>query len=69
MLEKVRKINSFLLVLSLIYIIQNYTIGQIPIIKDIVVFEIFNLKELLFIVSSCYITINHFKFKNVIDNK
>lgn len=57
---KIRKINSFVLAFGIIYLIQNYTIGQMYVLKNTYICHPILLKELIFIATS--ITLNFIIF-------
>lgn len=58
-----QKINSFILVFGLIYLIQNYTIGQFSVFDDLYIIKPILLKEVLFVISSIIFTLKCFKWK------
>ncbi|MGK0467173.1 hypothetical protein [Clostridium sp.] len=53
--------SSYLLVFSLIFIAQYFTIGLIPPLKHTIVFEKFYLKDFLFILTSTIILLVYVK--------
>lgn len=47
-LDKIKIVNMYILIFSLLFVLQKYTLGLIPQIKDLVVFERFYFHELFF---------------------
>lgn len=62
-MKKIRRINSFVLVLSLTYVILNYTIGQIPILKQLYFIKPILIKEVVFLGISIFTTLYFFNWK------
>ena len=62
LVDKIRKYNSFVLSFGLIYLIQNFTIGQIGYLKETILFQPIYLKEVLFILTSLFINLTFFKW-------
>ena len=52
-------INS--VIFSLIFLIQKFTLGKIAYFKDMTIFNLFYLHEIIFICISLFITIYFFK--------
>jgi len=48
LLDKVRIINMYMLIFTLLFILQKYTIGLIPHIEQITLFNKFYFYEILF---------------------
>jgi hypothetical protein len=64
-LAKVRKYNSFLLSFGLFYLVQNFTIGQIPILNELYIVKPILLKEVLFVATSIILNFTIFKWRRV----
>lgn len=47
-LDKAKVINMYILIFSLLFILQKYTLGFIPHLKEIVIFNKLYLYEILF---------------------
>jgi len=56
------KINSFILVVVILYLIQNYTIGLIPFTKRYTIEDKVYWKDIVFILSSILIAAKYFRF-------
>ncbi len=56
--------SFFIFIFSFLFIVQYFTIGLIPPLRNIVILNKFYLKEVVFIITSIYITINHFNIKS-----
>ena len=50
------KVNSFILVFGIIYLLLNYTIGQISWVNNTYLYESIKWKEIIFIFTSLVIT-------------
>jgi len=61
--DRIRKYNSFILSFGLLYLIQNFTIGQISILKETTLIKPIYLKEVLFIATSIFLNFKLFKWK------
>ena len=53
-----RRINTFVLVSGLFFLLQNYTIGLIPVVRRVVLFNTVYLKDVVFIASSVLLTLS-----------
>jgi hypothetical protein len=60
---KIRKYNSFILSFGLLYLVQNFTIGQIPILKQLYICEPILLKEILFVLTSLILNFKIFNWR------
>lgn len=54
-LDKISILGSFLIVFSILFLIQNLTIGQIEGVKDITIFKVIHLKDIVFVAISLLI--------------
>lgn len=54
--------SSFLLTYTAIFIIQYYTIGLIPLLSKSVILDKFYLRDIIFMLSSAFITFKFVKF-------
>lgn len=61
-MERIRKLNSFILVFGLTYLILNLTIGQIPFLKEFYLIKPILFKEILFVCISFISTKYLFKW-------
>lgn len=61
-LDSLSLISSYLLCLSFIFILQYFTIGLLPLINNIIIFNSFYLKDIIFLIISVYISTKYFKF-------
>ena len=52
MLNKIRIVNTYVLVFAVLFLLQKYTLGFIPGFKAITVFRLFYLQDFVFIASS-----------------
>jgi len=52
LIKKIRKYNSFVLVFGILYLIQNFTIGQLNIEFNFIKIGFVFLKEIIFLISS-----------------
>lgn len=52
LIKKIRKYNSFILVFCILYLIQNYTIGQFDMGFNHIKIEFIYLKEIIFLIIS-----------------
>jgi len=68
MINKVRKINSLVMITGLLYIVQNLTLGQLPVLNDTYIFRPILLKEILFLLTSILISLSFFRW-NFSNNK
>lgn len=60
-LHYLSKMASYFLIFSVLFLLQKFTLGYIPVFKEIVLLNKFYLHEILFILSSLIITIRYFK--------
>ena len=51
-IKKIRKINSLVFAFCIFYLIQNYTIGQLKIDFNQIIFGQIYLKEITFVITS-----------------
>lgn len=51
-IKKIRKINSLIFAFGILYLIQNYTIGQLKIDFNEILIEGIYLKEIFFLITS-----------------
>lgn len=56
-LNRIRTINMFVLAFVAIFFVQKYTIGFIPHLKEIIVFQRFYLYEILFAFTSLFLCV------------
>jgi len=56
MMKTLIKVNSFILVFGIIYLLLNYTIGQISWVNNTYLYESIKWKEIIFIFTSLVIT-------------
>lgn len=56
-------LGLFLTVFGILFLIQNLTFGQIPGFKDVIVFKVLHLKDLLFTASSLFIISKYVVFE------
>jgi hypothetical protein len=61
-MKTIKKINSFLLVFGLLYLILNYTIGLIPLLKRFTIADIIYWKDIFFVAIALFISIRFFNF-------
>jgi hypothetical protein len=52
LLNIIRVVNMYVVVFSLLFILQKYTLGNIPHLKAIIVFNKFHLYEVLFAINA-----------------
>lgn len=60
----IKKINSFLLVFGLLFLIQNYTIGLIPYFKRLTINNTIYWKDIFFLATALFISLRFFNFHN-----
>ena len=61
LIKKIKKYNSYVLVFGILYLIQNYTIGQLNIELNRIKIDFIFLKEIIFLLTSfiiCKIVLN-----------
>ncbi|GAB3949983.1 hypothetical protein GCM10028805_27280 [Spirosoma harenae] len=63
LIKVLRRINTFVLVSGLFFLLQQYTLGFIPILRRIVLFNIVYLKDILFLGSSILLTMSTVHFE------
>lgn len=51
-LSFISKAGTFMVVFSSLWLVQYFTLGYIPWLRDAIIFELFYLKEVLFIATS-----------------
>lgn len=59
LLNILSKLGSILVVFSMLFILQYISIGQIPIINNIVIFNKFYLCDILFVIFSLILTLKY----------
>lgn len=52
LLDRIRVINMYILIFSSLFILQKYTIGLIPRMKEIILFNEFYLYEIIFAINA-----------------
>lgn len=67
-LDTLSYFSCFLIVFSLLFILQKYSIGLIPGITEITIFGKLYLYELVFSVNSLIIILKYFKFSSPYQN-
>ena len=67
MRNKIVKINSFILLTGLFYILQNISLGQISFFENTFILKPVLLKEILFLITSLLLSLSLFKW-NFSDN-
>ena len=51
-LNRFRKMNTYILVFAILFLLQKYTIGLFPGFKNLIILDVFSLQDLVFVVSS-----------------
>lgn len=44
--------SSFCVVFGILYCLQKYTIGKLPVFKDVIILRVVSLKDVVFIITS-----------------
>lgn len=65
---QVRRTLSFTLIWSIVFLLLTYTIGFVPILNRVVLFETVYLLEIVFAMIATFIAINYFTYGSWNDN-
>jgi len=61
LLHIISKYSIYICIFSVLFILQKYTIGLIPVFRDLTVFNKLYLHEIIFIITSFIATVKYFK--------
>ena len=59
-LHYLSKTAVYTLIFSILFLLQKFTLGYIPVFREIVLFNYFYLHEIVFISTSLFVTIKYF---------
>ncbi|MFI5359606.1 MAG: hypothetical protein GX336_01135 [Halanaerobiaceae bacterium] len=69
LLHVISKYSIYAGIFSILFLLQKYTIGLIPVFRDLTIFNKLYLHEIIFIITSLIITVRYFKASSPYEKK